>query len=156
MIVKYDEYKTIDENTNLILTGMANYNFSLLDEQELVTLADSLFKLFKGNFENSNYSVMEEVSNYCKAVVESCVNRKLYTDVYCGETIIDIACFVFEQMYMYKDKVLCLKAIIHSNGVDKTLKIRALEEILCPEPEVQSLISNEVEEFSLMLQQLTN
>lgn len=156
MIVKYDEHKTIDENSNLILTGIANYNFPSMNEQDLVILADTLFKLFKGNFENGNYSVMEEVSNYCKAVVENCISRKLYTKLYCGEIIIDIACFVFEQMHMYEDKVWCLKTIIHSNEVDKTLKIRALDEIMCPEPEVQSLISNEVEEFSMMLQQLTN
>ena len=58
MIVKYDEHKTIDENSNLILTGIANYNFPSMNEQDLVILADTLFKLFKGNFENGNYSVM--------------------------------------------------------------------------------------------------
>ena len=123
MIINYDEHKTIDENSNLILKGIANYKFSSMNEQDLVILADSLFKLFKGNFENGNYSVMEEVANYCKTVVENCIDRKLYTKLYCGEIIIDIACFVFEQMYMYEEKVWCLKSIIHSNETDKTLKI---------------------------------
>ena len=156
MIIKYDKHKSTAENNENILTSIDDCNFSLLNKCDLIILGDSLFKLFKNNFEINNYSVMEKVANYCKAVVNNCINKKLYTDLYCGELIIDIACFVFEQMHMYEDKVLCLKAIIHSNYTDIELKIRALKEILNIEPELQSLINNEVAEYSLMLQQLTN
>lgn len=152
----YDKNKSVAENNEKILTEISKLNFSLMDEDDLIILADSLFKLFKGNFESSNYPEMSEISHYCKIVVDSCIDRKLYNKKHCGETIIDIACFVFEQMYMYEDKVLSLKAIIHSNDVDKGLKVRALEEIMSPEPEVQSLINEETDEFSTMLQQLTN
>ena len=67
----------------------------------------------------------------------------------------DIACFVFEQMCMYEEKVLCLKTIIYSQDTDKWLRIRALEEIMSPELEVQSLINEEVGVFSAMLKHLT-
>lgn len=152
MIIKYDKDKTIAENTDLILTGMINCDISLLNEQELITLAGSLFKIFKGSFENGIYSVMSEISFYCKEIVDSCLNKKLFIQTSACEMMIDIACFVFEQMYMYEDKVLCLKAIIKSNAVDKKLKMRALEELLCPEPEVRSLIGNEVENMRSILQ----
>jgi len=155
MVIKYDENKSVTENNTKILTEISNCDFSLMNEDALVILADSLFKLFKCNFESGNYSAMNEISHYCKSVVDSCIDRKLYSKKYCGETIVDIACFVFEQMCMYEDKVLCLKTIIHSHDTDEGLKIRALEEIMCPEPGVQSLIKEETDVFSAMLQQLT-
>lgn len=155
MVIKYDENMSVTENNAKILTEISKYDFSLMNENTLILLADSLFKLFKGNFERGNYSEMNEISNYCKSVVDCCIDRKLYSEKYCGEIIMDIACFVFEQMCMYEDKVLCLKTIIHSQNVDKGLKIRALEEIISPEPEVQSLINEEADMFSAMLQQLT-
>lgn len=155
MIIKYDENKSVTENNAKILNEISNCDFSLMNEDALIILADSLFKLFKGNFESDNYPEIDEISHYCKCVIDSCIDRKLYCKEYCGETIMDIACFVFEQMCMYEEKVLCLKEIIYSHDVDESLKIRALEEIMSPEPEVQFLINEEIGVFSAMLQQLT-
>jgi len=44
--------------------------------------------------------------------------------------------------------------LLFSSDIYKTIKIRALEEIMCIEPEVQALISNEKDVFYAMLQQL--
>jgi len=154
MDIKYDENKSLTENTIKLLTEISDCELLLIDNDTLIILADSLFKLFKYNFESSNYSEMNKISHYCKVVVENFINRKLYSDKYCAETIIDIACFVFDQMCMYDEKVMCLKSIIFSSDIYKTIKIRALEEIMCIEPEVQALISNEKDVFYAMLQQL--
>ncbi len=155
MVIKYDKNKSVTENNVKILTELSNSDFSLMNENALIIVADSLFKLFKANFESGNYSEMNEISHYCKRVVDSCIDKKMYNQKYCGETIADIACFVFEQMCMYEEKVLCLKTIIHSQDTDEKLKIRALEEIMSPEPEVQSLINEEIGVFSAMLKHLT-
>ena len=155
MVIKYDVNKSVTENNEKILTEISRCDFSLMNDDTLILLADSLFKLFKSNFEKGSHSEMNEISIYCKSVVDCCVDRKLYSKKYCGETIMDIACFVFEQMCMYEDKVICLKTIIYSQDVDEGLKIRALEEIMSPEPEMQSLINEEIGVLSAMLKQLT-
>ena len=156
MIKYFDECKRIDENNDTILKEIENCEFSTLNEHEIVNLANSLFKLFKENFENNNYAAMEKISNYCKDIINNCIDRNIYTETYCAETIIDIVCFVFEQMYMYEDKVSVLKTIIESENITKELRIRALEGILAPEPEIQNAIADEKGKFSALLKQLTN
>lgn len=155
VVIKYDKNKSVTENNVEILPELSNCDFSLMNKDALILVADNLFKLFKANFESGNYSEMNEIAHYCKSVVDSCIDKKMYKQKYCGETIVDIACFVFEQMCMYEEKVLCLKTIIYSQDTDKWLRIRALEEIMSPEPEVQSLINEEIGVFSAMLKHLT-
>lgn len=155
MVIKYDKNKSVTENNVEILPDLSNCDFSLMNKDALILVADNLFKLFKANFESGNYSEMNEIAHYCKRVVDSCIEKKMYKQKYCGETIVDIACFVFEQMCMYEEKVLCLKTIIYSQDTDEWLRIRALEEIMSPEPEVQSLINEEIGVFSAMLKHLT-
>ena len=155
VVIKYDKNKSVTENNVEILPDLSNCDFSLMNKDALILVADNLFKLFKANFESGNYSEMNEIAHYCKSVVDSCIEKKMYKQKYCGETIVDIACFVFEQMCMYEEKVLCLKTIIYSQDTDKWLRIRALEEIMSPEPEVQSLINEEIGVFSAMLKHLT-
>lgn len=155
VVIKYDKNKSVTENNVEILPDLSNCDFSLMNKDALILVADNLFKLFKANFESGNYSEMNEIAHYCKSVVDSCIEKKMYKQKYCGETIVDIACFVFEQMCMYEEKVLCLKTIIYSQDTDEWLRIRALEEIMSPEPEVQSLINEEIGVFSAMLKHLT-
>ena len=56
MIVKYNEFKNVLENNDIILKEIANYDLLSLDEKDIINIANSLFKLFKVNFESNNYS----------------------------------------------------------------------------------------------------
>ena len=138
------------------VTDIKNVDFSAMDDAELIIAANDLFKLFKQGFEKNCYEDMTEISECCKKVVEICIARNSYIEQHSAETLIDIACFVFEQMYLYREKAEVLKAIGTNYKINKSLRVRALEELLSPEPEMQQYISTDIKRFSDMLRMLSS
>jgi len=151
----YCNYNTDkDKNKKNLLEQIDNLDLRMLNNQEIKTLADNLFKLFKKSFESNSYIEMDNISKKCKEITTSFLINKFKNDEYYIETVIDIACFVFEQMYMYDEKVSVLKTVIKLDTLNKTYKVRAIEELLSPEPEIQQLILAETDELRALLNRL--
>lgn len=138
------------------VADIKNVDFSAMNDAELVIVANDLFKLFKSRFEENSYEDMTVISECCKKIVENSIARNSYIEQHLAETLIDIACFVFEQMCLYREKSEVLKVIGTNCKVNKSLRIRALEELLSPEPEMQQYISVDIKKFSDMLHILSS
>ena len=146
--------KMCNEKRNI--TNIQNADFTAMGNTELIIAANDLFKLFKQKFEKNCYDDMTKISECCKIIAEICISRNNYIEYYSAETLIDIACFVFEQMHLYAEKSAVLKAIGTNCTVNKSLRIRALKELLSPEPEVQHYISDDIKRFTDMLSVLSD
>lgn len=138
------------------ITNIQNADFTAMSNNALIIAANDLFKLFKQKFEINCYDDMTKISECCKIIAEICISRNNYTECYSAEALIDIACFVFEQMHLYAEKSAVLKAIGTNCMVNKSLRIRALKELLSPEPEIQHYISDDIKRFTNMLSVLSD
>ena len=134
----------------------------MLKYDEQILVLRGLFKLFMANFEISDYVIMNKIALICKKIIDSLlVDKKLITlpadvcfDYY--DVILDIVCFVYEENYMYEDAVEILKILTFSNEVDKKNKIRALEELLSTNIEIEVLIKEDRMIYQNMLSDLQN
>ena len=137
-----------------LVTEIANDS---VEFDDIFDVLDLSFKMFKENFEHRNFEMIDIISKLCKDLMDLCLKmniKEVLTKRENAELFLDIACFVFDETYKYKEKVNVLKSLIESEEVSKEIKTIALQNILSPEPETRKLIANDYQIYLAMLDNL--
>lgn len=123
---------------------------------EIIALADVTIQKFTESLESNDYCAMQLIAQECKGISDYILKMKLQKNNCCAEIMLTIVQLVFTRMHMYNDAVKVLQTIIECEEIDKTIRGRALDVILGPEPEFRRSIKNEYNRYTNMLNAFRN
>lgn len=142
------------EKQNLAIMHFNKSEMNKMSIKDIFKLLDFCLTLFRKNYELNNFDMIIKISDKCEELF-SMLHFSDYKNNYKYiEIALEIACLVYEQTYKYTLKTQILKEIIESEESPKDIKIRALENILEPEPESVSLIKEQINYYTELLKTL--